>query len=181
MEKSAHVTKRTRPDLDWGKTPRGMYVARELLPSDAFRALSKQETDLLLYIYSRRKYPPKQKRKNKGVDMDYWSPLNGYDLTVPMVAIKEFFDKPGRMKGTTPSESTITRSIKKLMHVGFLSIVELGGSGKGHMTRYRLEHNCTVWKKGDPACFKKQGLSRKKGFCQPGSGVFNPARNAVKN
>jgi hypothetical protein len=67
------------------------------------------------------------------------------------------------------------------MHVGFISIVELGGNGKGNMTRYRLEHNWRVWKKGDKACFKKEGLSREKGFCHPGSGVFCPTINTIKN
>lgn len=175
-----HVTKRTRPDLDWKETPRGMYFALELFQSDAFRALSKLETDLLLFIYSRRSYTTKNNKKRR-VSIDYWSPNNGYDLTVPFLAIQDFFNAPGRMKTKAPSDSTITRAIKKLMYVGFISIVELGGNGKGHMTRYRLEHNWRVWRKGDKACFKKEGLSRKKGFCQPGSGVFYPARNSVKN
>ncbi len=142
-----HITKRSRPDLDWKETPRGFYIARELLMSDAYRALSKLETDLLLFIYSRREYPSKRARKKKGVVMDYWNPLNGYGLTVPMIAVKDFFDKPGRMKTPAPAESTMTRSIKKLMHVGFISLVELGGSGMGHMSKYRLEHNWRVWKK----------------------------------
>jgi hypothetical protein len=176
-----HVTKRTRPDLDWKETPRGMYLAREILQSDAYRALSKKETDLLFFIYSRRRYPNSYGKKKKGLIMDYWSPVNGYDITIPFVAVKEFFNQPGRMKTTAPCDSTITRAINKLMHVGFISIVELGGNGKGDMTRYRLEHNWRVWKKGDSACFKKAGLERVKGFCHPGSGVFCPTRNAIKN
>lgn len=177
-----HVTKRTRPDLDWRESPKAMYLPFELLQSDAYRSLSKQETDILLFIYTRRKYPTKSYQKKKSRKrMDYWSPFNGHDMTVPMVAVREFFHKPGRMKTVCPSESTFSRAISKLMKVGFISIVELGGSGKGHMTRYRLEHNWRIWEKGEKPCFIKQGLSRSKGFCQPGSQVFCPSGNAVKN
>lgn len=182
-----HVTKRTRSDLEWKEIPRGTYIPRELVQSDVFRSLSKKETDLLLFIYSLRNYPSKRNAPSKkgqsrrGVGMDYWSPLNGYDLKIPYKAIKSFFNHPGQMKTSAPSESTITRSIRKLMHVGFISIVEMGGNGQGRMTHYRLEHNWRVWKKGGEACFKKGGLSRVKGFCQPGSDVFCPSRNAIKN
>ena len=178
METASHVTKRTRPDLDWREKPRGMYLVRELLQSDAFRSLSKQETDLLLFIYSRRDYRSASKGKKRSPGMDYWSPQNGYGLTIPYVAIRDFFNKPNHMKKCAPVESTVTRAIKSLMQVGFLSLVELGGNGKGNMSIYRLEHNWRVWKKGDEPCFLKQGLSREKGFCKPGSSVFCPSKNA---
>jgi hypothetical protein len=177
---SEHVTKRTRSDLDWREKPRGFYVALELIQSDAFRSLSKLESDLLLFIYTRRKYPMGRNKK-KGMSVDYWSPSNGFEMTVPYVAIMEFFHKPNRMKKSAPVDSTITRAIRKFMHVGFLSIVEIGGNGKGNVSVYRLEHNWRIWREGDSPCFDKKGMSRTKGFCAPGSGVFCPSRNAVKN
>jgi hypothetical protein len=108
--------------------------------------------------------------------MNYWEPLNGHDVTIPYVAIKEFFDKPKHMTLKAPTESTITRAIKKLLNVGFLSAEQIGGNGKGDMSRYRLAYNWRTWKTGDPPCFEKAGMSRVKGFCQPGSGVFCPTK-----
>lgn len=175
----AHVTKRSRPDLDWREKPQGIYLAFELFQSDAFRSLSKLETDLLLFIYTRRLYPM-SKGKKKGLAVDYWNPSNGYQMTIPFCAIKSFFHKPNSMKKSAPVDSTITRAIRKLMHVGFLSVVEMGGNGKGDMTVYRLENNWRIWRDGDGECFTKQGMSREKGFCSPGSGVFCPAKNTTK-
>ena len=77
--------------------------------------------------------------------------------------------------------ATITRAINKLMHVGFISLEHLGGNGKGDASVYRIAHNWRVWTKGDAACFTKAGMSREKGFCKPGSGVFNTVKHAIKN
>ena len=118
--------------------------------------------------------------KKKNLTVDYWSPLNGYNIKIPYVAIKEFFHRPNRMKKNAPVDSTVTKAIKKLLHVGFLSLVEMGGNGKGNVSTYRLEHSWRVWREGDGPCFTKKGMSREKGFCSPGSGVFCPAKNAPK-
>ena len=180
---SKHVTEKTRPDLGWNRTPRGIYLPFEVIRSDAFRALSKIETDLLLFIYTRRKYPSRQKgKKRRSMDkIDWWNPINGHEITVPYIAIKEFFDQPEIMKTPAPTESTITRSIRKLMHVGFISLEHLGGGGKGDCSVYRIAHNWRVWRQGDGPCFTKAGMSREKGFCMPGSQVFNPSKNAKRN
>jgi len=175
-----HVTKRTHPELDWYERPRGFYVVRELVQSDAFRTLSKFETDLLLFIMTRRAYPSKKKKIQKREKMDYWNPLNGYEITIPLLAINDFFSKNG-MKKKMPSGSTVTRAFKKLMHVGFVSLVRMGGGGQGNMSTYRLEHNWRVWCEGDGACFVKGGMSRAKGFCVPGSTTFCPVKNGAKN
>ena len=149
-----HVTKRTHPELDWYERPRGFYVVRELIQSDAFRALSKFETDFLLFIMTKRLYPSKKKNHKKSGKMDYWSPLNGHEMTIPLPAINDFFSKSG-MGRKVPSGSTITRSFKKLMHVGFVSLIKMGGNGKGDMSTYRLEHNWRLWREGDGPCFVK--------------------------
>ncbi len=173
------VNERTRPDLDWRRNPRGFYVVRELLQSDAYRELTKIESDIILFILSRRIYPSSKKRQKKQHRMDYWHPINGHEMTVPYVAVKEFFNRPD-MKCKPPSNATITRAIRKLMHVGFLSASHVGGNGKGDMTIYRLEHDWRIWKKGNPACFTKAGMSRGRGFCQPGSGVFDTTGQGEK-
>ena len=175
-----HVTKRTHPELDWYERPRGFYVVGELVQTDAFRSLSKFETDLLLFIMTRRVYPSNRRNSQKKGKMDYWSPLNGYEITIPLPAVNEFFSKNG-MKRKRPSGSTITRALTSLMFVGFISLVKMGGSGKGDMSVYRLEHNWRVWREGDGPCFVKGGMSRAKGFCVPGSRTFCPVKNRAKN
>ena len=165
------VTKRTRPDLDWSLRIKGFWVYDELLQSDAYRALSKTESDLLLFILTLRKYP----KRKKGTLIDFWSPLNGHDMKIPQVAIMEFFSK---MVEAPPVPSTITRAIKNLMHRGFLEPLTIGGRGKGDMSIYRLTHEWRVWKKGDLNVYTKAGMSNAKGFCIPGSGAFCPARNS---
>lgn len=156
-------------------------MADELIQSDAYRSLSKSESDLLLFIMTRRDYPKTKYKNKKSQKMNYWEPLNGYGMTIPWDAIEEFFHRPGRMTRKAPNNSTIARAINKLMSVGFLSVVHLGGNGKGDMSVYRLEHNWRVWKEGDGQCFTKAGLSHNKGFCQPGSGTFCPVKNGLKN
>ena len=152
-------------------------MAVELLQSDAWRSLTKTESDLLLFIYSRRQYPSrKRKMKKSAGQMDYWSPLNGHDITVPYIAIKDFFENPEQMNMKAPTDSTVTRAIRKLMHVGFLSLEKLGGSGKGDLSQYQLTYNWRTWRTGDPPCFEKSGKARK-GFCIPGSNTFCPAKN----
>lgn len=185
--KYEYVTEQTRPDLDWKPKPRAIYLPVELIKSDAFRELTKVETDLLLFIYTRRIFPSRQgKAKKKNYDqIDQWNPLNGREMRVPHVAITEFFNKPGIMRRPPPTSSTITRAIGKLMHVGFISLERMGGHGKGDSSVYRITHNWRVWRAGDKACFTRAGMSREKGFCKPNSGVFNPSKHsrngAVKN
>jgi len=168
------VTKRTRPDLDWTGREKGFWVFDELLQSDAFRTLTKTESDILLFILSRRKYPS---RRAKKTPIDFWSPLNGHDTKIPHIAVTEFFS---RMKEPPPVSSTITRAINSLMRRGFLEPVTLGGRGKGSMSVYRLTHEWRVWRKGDPPAYTKAGMSNAKGFCIPGSGAFCPARKSEK-
>ncbi len=169
------VTKRTRPELDWSPQPRVFWIVPELLHSDAYRDLTKIESDLLLFIYSRRSYPmAKGKKKNP---RDYWSPLNGHEMTIPHIAVKEFFS---RMKAPPPVPSTITRAVINLMRVSFLEPVAIGGRGKGDMSKYRLIHDWRVWRKGDVEVHTKAGMCKGKGFCLPGSGVFCPARKLEK-
>ena len=173
------VTEQTRPDLDWRPKPRAIYLPIELIQSDAFRELTKVETGVLLFIYTRRNFPSRQRKaKKKNYDkIDQWNPLNGQELRVPHVAIIEFFNKPGMMRKSAPTTSTITRAISKLMHVGFISLEHMGGHGKGDSSVYRITHNWRVWRVGDEACFTKAGMTREKGFCKPNSGVFNPSKN----
>lgn len=173
----AHVMPTTNSELEWWRRPKGFYLIDELIQSDAFRSLSKIETDLLLFIYSRRKYPSSKRKMSKKLGkIDYWKPLNGNNMTIPYVAIRGFFDRPNGMNRKAPTDSTITRAINKLMCVGFISPVEIGGHGQGNMSVYRIAHNWRVWRDGDGPCFEKAGLSRVKGFCNPGSGVFNGKR-----
>lgn len=166
---SPHVTKRTNPELGWNPKPRVFWIVHELINSDAYRSLSKFESDLLFFILSLRQYP-RESRNFKKSRRDYWSPTNGYELKIAFKAVQDFFNRDG-MRKKPPVESTIARAISKLMAVGFLSIVRLGGSGPGVFSIYRLEHNWRVWKVGDGPCFTKKGMSRVKGWCVPGSGI----------
>ena len=174
-----YVTEQTRPDLSWNPKPRGIYLPVELIQSDAFRELTKTEAEILLFIYTRRIFPRRtRKPKKKSYDkINQWHPLNGHELIVPHAAIMEFFNKPGVMRRGSPNQSTITRAIEKLMHVGFISMEHLGGGGKGDFSVYRIAHNWRVWRTGDEACFTKAGMSRVRGFCKSNSGVFNPTKN----
>jgi len=166
------VTKRSRPDLEW-KQPRRFAISYELIQSDAFRSLTKHETDIFLYALSERQYPGRMKRK-KGREIDYWNPLNGRRFLLPYNSIQKFF---GKRRVKAPSENTIARAMKKLMHVGFVSLVKAGGNGKGDMNIYRLEHNWRIWKKDDPACFTSAGMAKGRGYCVSGSGEFYPDAN----
>lgn len=174
---SMHVTPENRPDLKWPNKPLGPWVPIEMVQSDAFRSLSKIETDILLFILSRRHYPGKKKRL-KG-QYDYWKPLNLKNLTIPHIAVKDFFTKQQQSKRKAPSGSTITRALLKLMAVGFISLVQLGGNGKGDMSIYRYEYNWRTWREGDSPCFSREGMSREKGFCMPGSGKFCPSASKL--
>lgn len=168
-----HVTHRSHPELDWSKKPQAIYVAVEVVKSDAFRSLSKIESEILLFIYSKRRYPSFGKTKKKREEVDYWKPANEADIKIPYKAVIDFLSK-GSV--APPVESTITRAIRKLMKVGFISLTYLGGNGKGDLSKYRIAHNWRLWKKGDPPCFEKAGMERGKGFCLPGSGEFYPDR-----
>jgi hypothetical protein len=167
-----HVTKKTHPDLGW-KQPARFAVAEEIIYSDAYRCLSKIQADVLLYALFERQYPGKNGKTRRV--FDYWSPLNGYKLALPHDSIIKFFSKRGKMK--PPNKSTVGRAIKQIMHNGFLSLVKQGGHGTGDMNIYRLEHNWRTWRKGDGPCFVADGMSRGKGFCQPGCGEFCPTKN----
>jgi|GEM_PF-6537623 len=169
------VNKKTRPDLDWRESPRVFWIVPELIQSDAFRSLSKIESDFILWILSRRQYPyGKQKKRTP---RDYWNPLNGNDMKIPYVAVLDFFKGKGV---PPPNESTITRAINRLMHRGFLEPLIIGGRGKGDMSVYRLAHDWRTWRKGDPPAYVKDGMSNAKGFCIPGSGIFYPDRKIEK-
>jgi hypothetical protein len=168
------VTKRTRPDLDWTGREKGFWVFDELLQSDAYRTRTKTESDIILFILSRRKFPRKRAKKTP---LDFWSPLNGQDMNIPHVTITEFFSKGSE---PPPLPSTISRAINSLMHCGFLEPLTIGGRGKGDMSVYRLTHDWRVWRKGDPPVYTKTGMSNVKGFCIPGSGTFCPARKLEK-
>ncbi|MCP3889310.1 MAG: hypothetical protein GY702_10620 [Desulfobulbaceae bacterium] len=166
MDTTRRVTPAENPDLDWGGNSPGTWLLKELLQSDAFRSLPTMQKDILLFALTRRYYPKKKKR-------NYWEPSNRDHFLCPVIAIQDFFD--GRVKGMReppPSPETIRRAFDKFMERGFLSLKHLGGNGPGDQNIYRLENNWRLWKTGDPPCFVKKGMSKAKGFCQPGSGVF---------
>ena len=165
----SRVAKRTYPDLGWSGREKGFWVFDELLQSDAFRTLTKTESDILLFILSRRRYP----KRKKGNSIDFWSPSNGHDMKIPYVAAKEFFS---RMDQPPLVESTFYRAIESLMHRGFPDPVTLGGNGKGDQSVYRLAHDWRVWRKGNPPVYTKAGMSNAKGFCIPNSGAFCPRK-----
>lgn len=163
------VDHKTNQKLDWGNNPRGTWLTYEMVHSDAFRSLTKIESDIWIFIQLRKQYPSNKKKKR-----NYWAPINRDKLYVPIVAISDFFDGSTRgMKINPPSMDSIRKSFLKFMTVGFLSLKHQGGSGKGDMNIYQLENHWRLWKKGDPPCFTKAGMSREKGFCVPDSGVFN--------
>lgn len=153
--------------LSWSKTPRGTYIASELFQSDAWRSLTKTESDIWLFVLTRRRYPRSTKKR------DYWNPTNKCELQVPTVAIEDFFDGEVRgMNGKPPNHDTVRKAFKKFMAVGLLSLIHQGGNGKGDQNVYKLEHDWRTWKIGDPPCYTKAGMARGKGFCKPGSGKF---------
>ncbi len=160
------VDERSHPKLDWMDKRQGTWIIAEMVQSDAYRSLSKIESDILLFIMIKRQYP----KKNRS----YWKPSNRDNLKISEVAIADFFDGSVReMYGKRPAYESIRRAFKRYMEAGFLSLVHQGGNGKGDQNIYRLENNWRLWKKGDPPCFTKEGMTREKGFCKPGSGHFN--------
>ena len=163
------VSKRTHPDLGWSGREKGFYVFDELIRSDAFRGLTGTEKEILLFVLSRRKY----QKHTKKTPRNAWEPLNGNNLTIPHVAIVDFF---GKGNEPPPAASTIAKAINALMAHGFIEAISIGGNGKGDMTVYRLAHDWRVWRKGDPPVYTKAGMARAKGFCIPGSGVFCPIK-----
>lgn len=169
-ENRQRVSKRTHPDLGWSGHEKGTYIVEELIKSDAFRTLTKTETDLILFVWQRRQY--RKRHKNDPVN-NTWEPVNGNNITIPHAAIVDFF---GRGNEPPPVGSTITRAIKSLMARGFLEAVSVGGHGKGDMTVYRLAHDWRLWRKGDPPVYTKAGMARAKGFCIPGASTFCPAQ-----
>lgn len=175
-----HVTERTHPHLDWKKRPIYVALPVELIMSDAFSELTSAEKEILCCLYSKKRYPKKNDRKRHKKEFDYWKPENGV-MSFPYAAVIDFFHKPKGMNRAAPSESTFQRALEKFQTVGFISISHMGGNGQGDASKYRLEHNWRVWRKGDPPCFHKAGLSRNKGFCMPGCGVFNPTKYGKEN
>ena len=169
-DEKRRVSKRTHPDLNWSRKAKGFWVFDELIQSDAFRGLSGIEKDILLFILTRRKF----NRRNGKDTYDFWEPLNANGITIPHVAVIDFFSKG---KQPPPVGSTITRAIQKLMERGFLEPLTIGGNGKGNMTVYRLAHDWRVWHMGDSPVYTKAGMSRVKGFCFPGASVFCPVKN----
>ena len=151
--------------LDWKPRPKAFFVADELIRSDAWRCLSAAQKDIWLFIMTCRRYP----RKNR----DYWNPTNKDDLKAPVIAVQDFFNGEARgMACNSPNPDTIRKAFQKFMEVGLLSLVHQGGGGKGDQNIYKLEHAWRTWRKGDPPCFSKAGMSRAKGFCVPESGEF---------
>lgn len=156
-----HVTPEKNPELKWDKSPPRFAITHELLRSEAFRSLTKAQTDIWMFALTERRFPGKKGKKRR--DIDYWHPLNNREFMLSHKSIKKFFSNSG---GKLPSQPTITAAITRFMEVGLLSIVKMGGNGPGDMTVYRLEHNWRKWKVGDPPCFVKSGLSSN-GFCNP--------------
>ena len=173
----SRVTQKSHPHWDWKKTPKGTYIISELIQSDAYRELSKTQSDIWLFLLTGRSYP----RRKKGQEFNHWNPNNRDHMKCPYVKINDFFDGTVRgMAGKSPSNETIRKAFIKFMHVGFLSVKKAGGNGPGDQNIYQLENNWRLWKKGDPPCFEKAGLSRERGFCKPGSGTFY-GKNRAQN
>jgi hypothetical protein len=168
-ERRQRVSRRTHPNLGWTGKEKGFWVFDELIQSDAFRSLTGTEKEILMFVLSRRKYP----RPTKKTPRNAWDPLNGSNMTIPYVAIVEFF---GKGNVPPPVPSTITRAINALMARGFLEAISVGGNGKGDMTVYRLANDWRTWRKDDPPVYTKAGMSRVKGFCMPGAGTFCPRK-----
>lgn len=167
LQVNKHVTERSRPDLKWERRPKGFWVVDELLRSDAFRSLTKMETDIFLFAMTERKYPSQKNKKS--AKLNYWNPLNGRRFKLSYKSIQKFFSHKGY---SPPSVPTIGRAFKKFMDVGLLALIEAGGNGPGRMNVYRIAHNWRTWKRGDAPCFVVDGMSRDRGFCHPGSGEW---------
>ena len=172
-ENRQRVSSRTHPELGWTGREKGTYIVDELIQSDAFRTLTGTEKEICLFVFTRRKYLKHTKKTPRNT----WEPQNANNMTLPHVAIIDFFSKGNE---PPPVGSTITRAINTLMARGFLEALSVGGNGKGNMTVYRLAHDWRVWHKGDPPVYTKAGMSRVKGFCVPGAEAFCPVRKTVK-
>lgn len=152
------VTKRSHPHLDWDPQPRVFWLTPELVHSAAYRSLSKIESDILMFIMNLRQYPKVTKKTKR----DYHQPINSHMILIPYKTVQAFLSEGGF---PPPTESTITRAIHKLMAVGFIDVVHIGGAGPHDVSKYCLTHNWRIWKIGDPLIFTKAGLSRTRGFC----------------
>lgn len=156
------VTIDSHGSISWRKQPKGTWIATELINSDAWRSLSKFASDLLLWIYTRRQYPPKSRTDRDGRSLfNYWEPTNAGRTLIPYKTIEKFFDQHPRMYRKPPSKKTIKAALDQLMARGFISLEKLGGDGAGDMNYYRLTNNWRVWRDGDPDVFTRSGKMRK--------------------
>jgi hypothetical protein len=156
-----HVTPKDNPELKWDHSPARFAMVHELLKSDAYRSLTKLQSDLWLFALTERRFPGKKGKKKR--EIDYWHPDNHRKFILTHKSIQKYFSKT-RIK--PPSQPTVTHAITAFMRVGFLSIVKMGGNGLGDISIYRLEHNWRNWRLGDPPCFVRAGKSNS-GFCSP--------------
>lgn len=59
---------------------------------------------------------------------------------------------------------SITRGIDELLHKGFITIIEQGGSAKGHASIYGLSEKYLEWQPGDDPVSVRRPYA-KRGFC----------------
>lgn len=147
--------------IEWARNPDYTMVAIELLQSDAFKVLTRLEVAILLFILQKRRYPSRRERqrRNSKIKFDYWRPINAERITVTLNEMDEFYGEDKMV-----SRSTLQRASKKLMKVGFLDVVEMGGNGQGDAHIFRLTNEWRMWRIEDKPCFNAAGLSRERGF-----------------
>ena len=105
-----------------------IYIERELLRSDAFKALSKSSTNILLLFYMRRKMS-KLNRKNR----TEWIIENNGQIVFTYLEAENL--------GYT--RATFLRSIDQLIELGFISVARTGAGVARSATLYSIDER---WK-----------------------------------
>lgn len=126
----------------------------DMLQSEAFQALNKPSSTILLHALMQLKWEDSSRKSKK----PNWVCSNAKELVLPYASFK----KPPYNMG----DKTITRAFDSLLANGFITVIEQGGMCKGHNTVYGYSEKWLTWKAGDEPCevrkpFRSRGFQNK--------------------
>lgn len=160
MNNIPEVSERSNPELKWEASPPFVSMPNEFYQSYAFGVLTKSEIVVLMWVLACRRYPSKRQRKGGKAKFNIWKFVNKNSVPLSYKAFCSFNSQQQRSKRKPISEKTFRRALTRLMEVGFIALVRLGGRGIGDVSYYRYSYNWLVWREGDKPCFTRKGHSR---------------------
>lgn len=115
--------------------------------SEAFQALKLSERKVLDFALLERKIENVGGRGRK----KRFEPTNNI-----LIPYRQLNEPPFNL-----NNSTVTRAIDRLLALGFLTIIERGGSRQGHASKYKLIDKWQYWKPGDEPIETRQKYCNK--------------------